>query len=259
MRRMLLASIVLLPTTGLGVASWWRSNDVGPAQRGARLAAALGCLGCHGPGGPLADPEGTLGVGTVPSFGHDDVTSYAKSEAEIREWIRDGKPRRLAEAEGYEPDPLLRMPAWRDRLSAGEIEQLVAYVRAVSDFDPVPEPAASGRGAAARLGCFACHGPQGRFDTPNPDSLKGHIPSWTGRDFAELARDEGEIREWIRDGSPRRLRDNPLAAFFLRRQAIRMPAFGNRVSDEDLERIIEYIRWLRSSGTARTGDGTAPD
>jgi mono/diheme cytochrome c family protein len=249
-RRLLLASIVLLPTTGLGVASWWRSSDVGPAQRGARLAAELGCLGCHGPGGRLADPEGTLGVGTVPSFDHDDVTSYAKSEAEIREWIRDGRPRRLTEEEGYERDPVLRMPAWGDRLSPQELDQLVAYVRAVSDFDAVPEPAASGRDAAARLGCFTCHGPQGRFDTPNPGSLKGHIPSWTGRDFAELARDDGEIREWIREGSPRRLRDNPVAAFFLRRQAIRMPAFGSRVSDADMERIVGYIRWLRSSGTA---------
>ena len=83
-----------------------------------------------------------------------------------------------------------------------------------------------GRDAAARLGCFACHGPQGRGDTPNPGSLKGHIPSWSGADFLELARDEGEIREWIREGAPRRLRDNPVAAFFLRRQAIRMPAYG---------------------------------
>ena len=115
-----------------------------------------------------------------------------------------------------------------------EVDQLVAYVKAVSDFDPVPDAVAAGRDAAARLGCFACHGPQGRFDTPNPGSLKGYIPSWSGRDFPELARDEGEIREWIRDGSPRRLRDNPVAAFFLRRQAIRMPAYGDRVSEDEV-------------------------
>jgi mono/diheme cytochrome c family protein len=194
----------------------------------------------------------------VPSFDHDDVASYAKSEGEIREWILDGKPRRSAEDAGYQPDPVLRMPAWRGRLSDRELAELVAYVRAVSDFDPVPEPAASGRDAAARLGCFACHGPQGRFDPPNPGSLKGHIPSWTGRDFAELARDEGEIREWIRDGSPRRLRDDAVAVFFLRRQAIRMPAFGDRVSDEDLVRIIDYIRWLRTARTIHEVRSDAP-
>ena len=65
------------------------------------------------------------------------------------------------------------------------------------------------------------------------------------------ARDEGEIREWIRDGSPRRLRDNPVAAFFLRRQAIRMPAFGDRASEEDVARIVAYIRWLRGPVPSR--------
>ena len=239
---------LLLALLGVGAVSWWRSHDVGPAQRGARLAAERGCLACHGPAGRLADPEATLGIGSVPSFEHDDVTSYAKSEAEIREWILDGKPRRLRDVPDGEPTPVLRMPAWRDRVSPGELEHLVAYVKAVSDFDPVPEAVAAGRDAAARLGCFACHGAQGRFDTPNPGSLKGHIPSWTGSDFLELARDDGEIREWVRDGSPRRLRENPVAAFFLRRQAIRMPAYGDRVSEAEVERIVAYIRWLRRDG-----------
>jgi mono/diheme cytochrome c family protein len=254
MRRLLLASIVLAGAAAGGVV-WWRAHDVGPAQRGARLAAERGCLSCHGPAGRLADPEGTLGVGTVPSFDYEDVTSYAKTEAEIREWILDGKPRRLVEAGGDEPEPVLRMPAWRDRLSAREVDHLVAYVKAVSDFDPVPESAAAGRDAAARLGCFACHGPQGRFDTPNPGSLKGHIPSWTGEDFAELARDEGEIREWIRDGMPRRLRENAVATFFLRRQVIRMPAYGDRVGEDQMVAILAYIRWLRE--TARRDEARA--
>jgi len=241
-------ALVLLPVAalaGAGGVAWWRSHDVGPVQRGARLAAERGCLSCHGAGGRLADPDGTLGVGGVPSFEHDDVTSYARSEAEIREWILDGKPRRLREAVDGEPEPLLRMPAWRGRLSPAEVDHLVAWVEAVSDFDPVPEAVAAGRATAARLGCFSCHGAQGRFDTPNPGSLKGHIPSWTGKDFLELARDDGEIHEWIRDGSPRRLRENPVAAFFLRRQAIRMPAYGDRVSEDEVRQVTAYIRWLR--------------
>jgi mono/diheme cytochrome c family protein len=248
MARWVAVTALLAAGVGLFALSFWRSHDVGPAQRGARLAVEHGCLSCHGAGGRLADPDGTRGVGSVPSFEHDDVTSYARSEAEIREWILDGRPRRLRDAPGEEPAPLLRMPAWRDRLSPSEVEHLVAYVKAVSDFDPVPEAAAAGRDAASHLGCFSCHGPQGRFDTPNAGSLKGHIPSWTGRDFLELARDDGEIREWIRDGSPRRLRDNPMAAFFLRRQTLRMPAYGERVSEEEIRQITAYIRWLREPG-----------
>jgi mono/diheme cytochrome c family protein len=243
-------AVVAAALAGLGAAglSWWRSYDVGPVQRGARLAAERGCLACHGPAGRLADPDGARGVGTVPSFEHEDLTAYARNESEIREWILDGKPRRLRDAQDGEPQPVLRMPAWRGRLSPGEVEHLVAYVKAVSDFDPAPEAVASGRDTAARLGCFACHGPQGRGDTPNPGSLKGHIPSWSGSDFRELARDEGEIREWVRDGSPRRLRDNPVAMFFLRRQAIRMPAYGDRVSDDEVRQITAYIGWLRGGG-----------
>jgi mono/diheme cytochrome c family protein len=141
------------------------------------------------------------------------------------------------------------MPAWRDRLSSAEVDHLVAYVEAVADFHPVPAAIAAGRDDAARLGCFACHGPQGRGDTPNPGSLKGYIPSWSGADFEELAKDDGEIREWIRDGGPRRLRENPVAAFFLRRQAIRMPAYGDRVTDEEIARITAYVRWLRSGAS----------
>jgi len=248
MARRLALALLTVAVAGLGAFAWWRSHNVGPEQRGARLAAASGCLACHGPAGRLSDPEGLRGIGAVPSFEHEDVTAYAKSEDEIREWILDGKPRRLREAADGEAEPVLRMPAWRGRLSPAEVDELVAYVKAVSDFDPVPETVAAGRDAAARLGCFACHGPQGRFDTPNPGSLKGYIPSWSGADFPELARDDGEIREWIRDGSPKRLRDNRLASYFLGRQAIRMPAYGDRVSEEEIRQITAYIGWLRRDG-----------
>jgi mono/diheme cytochrome c family protein len=247
MARRLALVLLIAALAGLAGIAWWRSHNAGPAQRGARLAAERGCLSCHGPAGHMADPDGALGIGSVPSFGHDDVTGYAKSEGEIREWILDGKPRRLREAPADEPEPLLAMPAWRGRLSAAEVDQLVAYVKAVSDFDPAPEAVAAGRDAAARLGCFACHGPQGRFDTPNPGSLKGYIPSWSGADFPELAKDDGEIREWIRDGSPRRLRDNPAASFFLGRQAIRMPAYRDRASEDEVRQITAYIGWLRGT------------
>jgi mono/diheme cytochrome c family protein len=185
-------------------------------------------------------------IGPVPSFDHDDVTAYAKSADDIREWILDGQPRRLREEKTEEPPPVLQMPAWRGRFDDQEVDALVAYVRAVSDFDALPAAAAAGRDTAARLGCFACHGPQGRGDTPTAGSLKGYIPSWSGTDFPELARDDGEIREWVRDGAPRRLREHPVASFFIRRQSIRMPAYGTRVTEAEIAQIVGYIRWLRS-------------
>lgn len=250
-RRRFLFLLAVLATAGAAAGfAWWRGHGIGPVRRGFDAASAHGCLSCHGPGGRLADPEGSRGIGTVPSFTHDDVTAYSKTGGEIREWILDGRPRRVREQDRDAPPPLLRMPAWRGILSDREVDDLVVFVRAASDFDPVPDAAAAGRETAGRLGCFACHGPQGRGDTPNPGSLKGYVPSWSGSDFEELARDDGEIREWIRYGAPKRLRENVVAAFFLERQAIRMPAFADRVSDEETRQITAYIGWLRTAGDA---------
>lgn len=255
-RRSAILAVVIL---ALGVAAavaahHWRTRNIGPVQRGWAVAEAHGCFGCHGPGGAsgLADPGG--GVGGAPAFSLEDVSSYAHDEAELREWILDGMPRRhreeLAEA-GAEERPLVRMPAWRGVLSAREVDDLVAYIKAVSDFEKPEDPRAeAGREAAVRMGCSGCHGPQGRGNLPNPRSLKGYIPSWDGADFPDLARDEAEVREWILEGSPRRLRENPLAAFFLRRQVLQMPAYRGRISEEDVGRIVDYISWLRRKAGA---------
>jgi mono/diheme cytochrome c family protein len=148
------------------------------------------------------------------------------------------------------------MPAWRGRLSAREVDDLVAWIKATSNFDPVPDAVAAGRYVAARLGCFGCHGPQGRGEAPNPGSLKGYIPSWSGADLPDLARDDAELGEWIRDGSPRRLRENRAAAFFMSRQLVKMPAFRDKVSEDEIRQIIGYIRWLRQPTAASAARAT---
>jgi mono/diheme cytochrome c family protein len=242
------AVFLLLAAGALLALERWRKAAIGPVQRGFAVASARGCFGCHGPGGATgtADPAGV--TGGVPSFSADDVSAYASSAAEIREWILDGKPRRLREEEtASDKPPLVRMPAWRGVLSAREVDELVAYVEAVSDFRVPDDPAAeAGRKLAAESGCFSCHGAQGRGNLPNPRSFKGYIPSWDGADFDELARDESEVREWILDGTPRRLREHPVAGFFLRRQVVQMPGFRGRLSEEDVAKVLAYIRWLRA-------------
>jgi mono/diheme cytochrome c family protein len=240
------AVLVVMPVLALG--GWagvarWRTRNIGPVQRGWVAASTRGCLACHGAAGPQVDPSRELGG--APPFEHDEVTGYSHDEGEIREWILDGEPKRVRDEQGNEPPPVLKMPAWQGRLSPREVGDLVAWIKATSDFDPVPDAIAAARSVAARLGCFGCHGPQGRGETPNPGSLKGYIPSWSGADLPDLARDDAELREWIRDGSPRRLRENPAAAFFMRRQLVKMPAFRGKVSEDEVRQIIGYIRWLR--------------
>jgi mono/diheme cytochrome c family protein len=230
---------------------WWRSRNLGPVQRGWRTAAAQGCFTCHGPGGRLGLEDPGNGIGGVPTFTKDDLAGYARNDQEIREWILDGMPRRLrAETtpEDLAEGALIRMPRFRGVLSDREVDDLVAYVKAVGDVDSPAEPrAAAGRQAAARLGCFACHGPQGRGSLPNPRSLKGYIPAWDGPDFPELARDDAEVVEWILDGRPRRLQEDGLARRFLDRQVVQMPAYRGRITPGELEEIVHYIKWLRVS------------
>ncbi len=246
-RLALLAGALVLVVAGVALAvDFWRGRNVGPVQRGFRVAEAHGCFNCHGPGG-LKGFEDDGRVGSVPPFTQDEVRAHAKTEDEIREWILDGMPRRLRDEppEPGEP-PVLTMPPWRDVLSPRQVEDVVAYVVAVSDFAPGPEgQALAGRDAAAALGCFQCHGPQGRGNPPNPGSLKGYIPSWDGADYPDLVRDGAELREWIRDGSPKRLREHRVASYFLDKQAVKMPAYHDRVKEEELAALEAYIQWLR--------------
>jgi len=228
----------------------WRGKGVSRVQRGWTVASAKGCFTCHGPGGirGMADPG--HGLDEIPPFSGGLITMYARTEGEIREWILDGLPRRVRddpEQMKLRASATIRMPAWRGRLSGDEVDDLVAYVKAVSEFETPPEgPAAQGHEVAVRLGCFNCHGPQGRASMPNPRSFKGYIPSWDGQDFPELARDDAEIREWVLDGRPRRLHDSALARVFLDRQVIQMPAYRGHIDPAEVDRLVDYLRWVRA-------------
>jgi mono/diheme cytochrome c family protein len=242
----LTAICALAASLGLG-ATWWRGRNKGPVQRGFATAQRHGCFNCHGPGG-LSGFEGEPGIGGVPALG-GELPARGPSEAEVRDWILEGTAGKAAA--GEEPAALLRMPAFRGILSAREVDDVVAYVKAIGGADlPRDGLAADGHEIATRFGCFQCHGPGGRGDPPNPGSLKGYVPSWSGADFLELARDETETRAWVMDGAPPRLREHPVARFFLARQAIQMPAYRGRISDAQMEALLAYIRWLRRGGLA---------
>lgn len=237
-RRFVAALLFVVLGSAVPAVIWWRSANVGPVQRGADLAVAHGCVACH------------QGRGESPLLPRPFTDLDDDVEAEtLREWILDGMPRSVRQdpelREALEA-AAIRMPAWRERLSKAEVDDLVAYLRALAGADVPEEPLAlTGHAVAERLGCFRCHGPGGRGAGRNPGSLKGYIPSWDGRDFPELVVDEAELREWILDGRPQRLQANPLARFFLDRQAMRMPAFRGRITEDDLLALEAYIGWLR--------------
>ena len=122
---------------------------------------------------------------------------YSKNTADVRAWIRDGVTASKSQSETWKKERdqgALVMPAFGDRLSKRELEDVVAFVR-VMGGELVPEDSLAHHGLerASALGCVGCHGLGGRFARPNPGSLKGYIPSWDGSDFPELVRDKVEF------------------------------------------------------------------
>jgi mono/diheme cytochrome c family protein len=245
----LLVVLAVAAVAGYWAYGFWRTRNLGAVQRGWRVADEKGCFTCHGPGGLRGMANPGYGLGEVPAWAGGLITMYAENEQEIREWILDGIPQRIKkdpEQMKLREGMVVEMPAWRGLVSERELADLVAYVKAVSDLEkPEDEAAEAGRQVALAYGCFACHGPQGRGSMPNVKAFKGYIPAWDGADFPELARDDAEVREWILDGSTRRLMDNPAARFFLERQPIKMPAYRGHIKDEEVERLVAYIRWVR--------------
>jgi mono/diheme cytochrome c family protein len=146
----------------------------------------------------------------------------------------------------------IRMPAFRGFVSDAEVDDLVAYLRATSDLlEPAEEPAVRGADLASANGCFTCHGALGSGGLPNPGSLKGYIPGFAGPDFAELVRDDDELRGWIAEGGIPRLRDDSVASFFLERQRIQMPAYKQHLKPEEIDALVAYVRWI-AGGTWRS-------
>ncbi len=222
------------------------------AERGRRLAERTGCFACHGPEGT----HGTANPGrtdkTVPEYDGDELMMYAKTAEEIREWIRDGVTAARAKSHTWQTQKdlgALRMPAFKHRLSDRQIDDLVAFVRAAAGV-PAPDDSQAMHGLerARVLGCTGCHGAGGRLARPNPGSLKGYVPSWDGPDFVDLVRDSSEFNQWVEHGISRRFDANPLARFFLRRAALKMPAFERHLEPGDLVALWAYVGWLRSRG-----------
>jgi mono/diheme cytochrome c family protein len=250
--------VLLAAVAGAGAFAYMRTPRLTPALRGRALAEHLGCFGCHGPGGTGGIPNPTSEESEIPSWDGGTAMMYVENEEEIREWILYGEPKRLAEKEadahthqddddgaGTEATSLpIDMPAFEGVISARELEDLVAYYRAVAAFDKPPPEALEGYRIAGRFGCFGCHGPGGLVGSTNPRSFKGYIPPWTGKDFAELVRNDDELRKWILDGRIDRLESDVVAAFFSRRQIVQMPAYRDVLTEDELDAVVRYIRWL---------------
>ena len=252
MKRMLVVLAVL--ALGGGGVTFAVRPRLPAAERGRRLAERTGCFACHGPEGSRGAANPGRTDRTVPTY-EGDVMMFAKSSDEIHEWIRDGVTAKRAQSRTWKEQRergVLKMRAFKRRLSARQIDDLVAFVSAMAG-SPEPDNSAASHGLerAESLGCIGCHGPGGRLARPNPGSLKGYVPSWDGDDFRELVTGRTEFGEWVERGVSRRFERDPLARFFLNRAVLKMPAYRKHLEPGDVDALWAYVRWLRSPQASR--------
>lgn len=231
--------------------------EITPAERGFHVALEAGCFSCHGPNGIGGVKNPGNRDGEVPGFIEGMPMMWADNEQELRDYIFDGAPPRKRDDPKHQEEVarwLLHMPAYRGFLSERDVDDLVAYIGAVSGLiAPEDDEAAAGMELAYELGCFDCHGPMGAGGVQNPGSLKGYIPGWWGHDYRELVRDDEELRAWIVDGRIARLDDHPIAPFFTERQRIQMPAYRDLLDDSQLAALMAYVTWINEGSWRETG------
>lgn len=234
------------------VRAFWSFRSTNPVRRGIARAQELGCFSCHGFQGTRGLPDPGAAWAEVPAWNGGSWMMYVEADEEIGEYILNGisERRRRSAAAAAEREALaIRMPAFATQLRRGDLVDLVAAFKVLAEMNLPPEASAARRGQelARRWRCLACHGAAGSGGLPNPGSLTGFIPGWYGADFADLVHHRAEFDEWLREGSLERLRASPLAAFFLRRQRIAMPAY-RELAPAELDDLWAYVGWLAETG-----------
>jgi len=230
---------------------YWGRRSSNPVRRGIARAQALGCTSCHGHLGSSGVKDPGAESLEVPAWSGGMSMMYVRNDADIHRYILEGSVptlERPAEGGGPPPRPAVAMPSFRSVLSGSDLDDLTAAFRLLAGMVTPPEgsPAALGRELARQWQCFSCHGPGGSGGLPNPGSFAGFIPGWYGPDFGDLVRTRGEFNDWILKGRNQRLDANPLAARFLSRQRIQMPAYA-RFAATDLDHLWAYTRWLEQT------------
>lgn len=265
--------LVLIPLLSLAVAGiafvrFERQPESSPVSRGARLTEDAGCYACHGRS--EEEPRFNLRQSAPgqwrpknnPSFWEGDITEVKV----LSDWIANGVP---ANEKEKHKQLFIRMPAYRDRLSPAEIEDITAWILAeglklrvdLAAHQPPPAGTAlsedqlwvAGDALSRRHGCYQCHGELGQGGVANPDSFKGYIPGFQGQDFRKLTANgnRAEILHWIDHGRGQAIESGLLgriAKKFLDGQAIPMPGYRDQLTAEEKERLADFLLLLNKSG-----------
>jgi len=163
------------------------------AEKGLQLTKNLGCFGCHGTLGRegISNPGSFKGL--IPPWDGKDFASVVENDEELKQWILEGKIPR------FESNPLARyfthgqkiqMPAYKNILKEGELEDIISYIKWLRDpqkhpvqywvepNSPLSEPLVKrGEWLYKQHGCVACHGVAGEGGVINPNYIVKFVPS----------------------------------------------------------------------------------
>ncbi len=117
---------------------------------------------------------------------------------------------------------------------------LLAAVLGLIATRPRLPAAERGRRLAERTGCFACHGAGGLKGASNPGRTDRTVPGFTD-DVMMYAKTREEIREWIDDGVTEKRAKSVTWREQKTRGALKMPAFGHRLADSQIDELVEYV------------------
>jgi len=102
-------------------------------------------------------------------------------------------------------------------------------------------PLLRGRNLAQENGCLSCHLPYGEDEIPNPGSRWGTVPRFRGGNAMMYTENRQEIEEFIRHGAPLAWLEDPAVSRRLKSQAVRMPAYGDRLDDRQISDLTAYV------------------
>jgi mono/diheme cytochrome c family protein len=244
-------AVVVLLAVGLAIAAGFAGWAIGHATAGSKQtvvsAAALhsqpvdphiaagahdfvsfACSQCHGEWGR---------GGVSPDVPALTTVGKTTTAVELRRIIDHGLGESKNPTKPY-------MPVWGQVISAQQVSDLIAYLRAglpaVPTATPAPVPqdqgaAVAGAALYVRYGCINCHGPNGLGGVPNPQSPDKTIPPLSGADFRSEFDTDAKILEVIRSGS-----------VIGRAPIVSMPHWGGIIPNAQLAELVAYIKTLKA-------------
>lgn len=101
-------------------------------------------------------------------------------------------------------------------------------------------PILRGAALARTLGCVGCHAPFQAVEIPNPGSRWGTVPGFAGGNSAMYATTRKDLAEYVRFGAPKSWTGDADARKRLETQHLRMPAFGDVLSDREVDDLVAF-------------------